>query len=261
MKHYTIFIFKKVLILLVVLISASSIFASSDIESGESPESIFYLGNTHYKSGSYDKALEEYAKLTKEGIESGNLYFNMGNAYFKKGELGKAVLYYEKAGRLIPNDSDLKSNYKYAGSKIKITVPDTEDSFIHGIVSGSDILTIDGLTLLLSALYICIVLLLIAIMYFRNIKRPAVVSIAILSVLWILTAYSLHDRASVFDKEAVIISEEAEARFEPIESATVHFGLSEGAKVQILESKPDWLKVQRKDGKSGWISKRSAEKI
>lgn len=249
------------IIVIIVLMLASSVYASSDIDMGESPEYIFYQGNSHYKNGLYDEALAEYSKVIEEGLESGNLYFNMGNAYFKKGELGKAVLYYERARRFMPNDSDLKSNYKYAISKLKNSVDDTERSFIHNILSRSVAFTIDGLTLLLSSLYICIVMFFIAIMYFRNIKRPAVLSITILSVLWVLTAYSLYDRTSAIDKEAVIIFQEAEARFEPIESATVHFGLTEGMKVQILESKPDWLKVKRNDGKSGWINKRSAEKI
>lgn len=253
-------LFKKIIVI-IVLVLASSVYASSDIDMGESPEYVFYQGNTHYKNGLHDEALAEYSKVTADGLESGNLYFNMGNAYFKKGELGKAVLYYERAQRFIPNDSDLKSNYKYAISRLQNIAADTERSFIHNILSRADAFTIEGLTLLLSALYICIVLFLIAIMYFRNIKRPAVVSITILSVLWVLTAYTLYDRASAIDKEAIVVFKEAEARFEPIESATVHFSLSEGMKVQIVESKSDWLKVKRKDGKSGWISKGSAEKI
>ncbi len=254
-------LFKQIIAVIVLVLSASSVYASTEIEREESPEYIFYQGNGHYKDGLYDEALVEYAKIIEDGLEGGNLYFNMGNAYFKKGELGKAILYYEKASKFIPNDSDLRANYKYAVSSLKNTVDDTERSFIHDILSMSETFTIDGLTLLLSALYICIVILFIAIMYFRNIKRPALISIAILSALWVLTASSAYDRASAIDKEAIIILKEAEARFEPIESATLHFGLTEGMKVQILESKPKWLKVKRNDGKSGWINKKSAEKI
>jgi tetratricopeptide (TPR) repeat protein len=239
----------------------SSLYASSGTARAESPEYMFYQGNSHYKNGMYDRAIAEYSKIIEEGLESGNLYFNIGNAYFKKGELGKAVLYYERARRLIPNDSDLKANYKYAVSRIRKSAADMEPSLIQKIPAKFETITIDGLTILLSALYICILLLLILIMYFRKIKRPAVISIVILSVFFVLSAYSLYGRVSRIDKEAIIISEAAEARFEPIESATTHFSLYEGMKVYILESNKSWSKVKRFDGKTGWIMNSSMERI
>ena len=252
---------KRIIVIIVLLMIASSVNASPEIDRGESPEYIFYQGNSHYKNGMYDEAIAEYLKIIENGLESGNLYFNMGNAYFKKGGLGKAILFYERAIRFIPNDSDLKSNYKFAISKIKKNAPDTAASFINSILAKFNNITVDGLAILLSIFYICIILSCIGVMYFRDIKNPAILFILILTILFVLSAYSLYNRASTLQKEAIIVSDETEARFEPIESATIHFSLYEGMKVHILEATTDWMKVKRMDGKSGWIHKKSAEKI
>ena len=75
---------------------------------------IFYKANALYEEGKYDEAIEVYTGLIDQGLESGNLYYNIGNCYFKKGELGKAIVNYERANKLIPDDSDLKSNHDFA---------------------------------------------------------------------------------------------------------------------------------------------------
>ena len=94
---------------------------------------IFYKGNTLYEQGSYADAISEYSKLLGQDIESGHLFYNMGNAYFKKGELGQAILHYEKAKRLIPRDSDLKLNYKFALSQINADTAKISASLIEKI--------------------------------------------------------------------------------------------------------------------------------
>ena len=83
-------------------------------------DKLFYQANAAYKESKYDRAIENYEKLIKSGLESPNLYYNLGNSYFKKGEAGKAIVNYERAKRFIPNDSDLKSNYDYAHSSLNL---------------------------------------------------------------------------------------------------------------------------------------------
>ncbi len=65
----------------------------------------------------------------------------------------------------------------------------------------------------------------------------------------------------MLDKEAIVISESPEARFEPFEKATAYFTLYEGMKVYIVESKKGWRKVERFDGKAGWIRDKEVEKV
>ena len=71
----------------------------------------------------------------------------------------------------------------------------------------------------------------------------------------------MYNRVSLSEKEAVIVSENAAVRFEPLDNATTYFRLHEGMKVYILESKKGWRKVERPDGKAGWIRDREVEKV
>ena len=76
----------------------------------------FDEGNQRYQEGDFDGALERYAQILDDGLESGELYYNIGNTYFKLGELGPAILYYERARRLMPGDGDLLANLELARS-------------------------------------------------------------------------------------------------------------------------------------------------
>ncbi|MBI4849786.1 MAG: tetratricopeptide repeat protein [Nitrospirae bacterium] len=238
-----------------MLFLVASAFADND------PSSIFNKGNQLYESGKYDEAIKEYSRLLAQGFESGNLYFNLGNSYFKKGETGRAVLNYERAKRLMPDDSDLRSNYNYAVSKTDNTGQQSSASLaekISGIFSG---LTINGLTIFASAVYVLILAIFIAVIFFPAVKRYSLIMLGVLSVIFLLSAFSLYSRVTVLDSEAIVISKNAEAKFEPMDNATTHFTLYEGMKILVLESKHDWNKVERFDGKTGWIRNQALEKI
>src|SRR3990172_12167297 len=129
------------------------LFSSANGEMAQNPKYTFYKANTLYEEGKFDEAIVEYQKLLKDNVESGNLYYNLGNCYFKKGEPGRAILNYERAKRLIPQDSDLKSNYEYAGSLLKERPQEITKSWIEKLLDKSSrIVTIDWLTVFLSIL-------------------------------------------------------------------------------------------------------------
>ena len=71
----------------------------------------------------------------------------------------------------------------------------------------------------------------------------------------------MSDRITSNNREAVLISESSDAKFEPVENATIHYTIYEGAKVYIVQEKMDWLKIRRQDGKIGWIKKADSEII
>jgi SH3-like domain-containing protein len=80
-------------------------------------------------------------------------------------------------------------------------------------------------------------------------------------VVFLVGAATMYHRVALLDTEAVILAEQAEARFEPMEKATTYFTLYEGMKVTVLQSRKGWMKVRRGDGKSGWIRTEDTEMI
>ncbi len=245
--------------ILFFICAATPLHARSDKDSDAGY--IFYKGNTLYEQGSYDEAVREYSKLLEQGMESGHLYYNIGNAYFKKGELGKAILYYERAKRLIPRDSDLRSNYKFALSHIDADTEKVSRQWTEKIFGLFGFLSLNEITALASSMFVLIVLLLIAHLYITMSRNTfSLLFISFIVMLAFLIA-SIFIRASSIEKEAVIVSDSPEVKFEPFESATTHFTLHEGLKIFIIQSKQDWMKIKRSDGKTGWVTKDSAELI
>lgn len=70
----------------------------------------YNLGNSYYKQGKYEKAIENYNKVVTEkaDLEAKKLH-NLGNAYAKLGQLQEAKKVYEKALKL-KNDEETQHN-------------------------------------------------------------------------------------------------------------------------------------------------------
>lgn len=222
----------------------------------------FQKANNSYEAGNYDEAIREYLNILNQGVESGNIYYNLGNCYIKKGEIGQALVYYERAKRLMPQDSDIKANYEYASSLIK-AIPLEEKSSLWEKIVGffADQFTLDGITLIMAFLYLLIILVFVIRIYIRI---PNIYLSIILSTILLIFALVFSGFRYKFDlvcNGAIVINSTVEAKFEPIKRATNHFTLSEGMKVYILSAKGSWLRVKRLDGKIGWIPTTSVERI
>lgn len=248
-----------ILSVLFCLLSSHAVYAEK--ERGADPKYIFYKGNSFYEEGKYDLAVREYSKLLDQGMESGNLYYNIGNCYVKMGDIGGAVLNYERAYRLIPLDSDLRSNYDFARSHIKYATPEISPSWYQKLFAVFESLSVNEMTVLLSTVFVIIILFLTVRLYIYSFRRYSFYFISVSMIIFVVTSAQLVHKIALLDKEAVIISESAEARFEPFENATAHFTLYEGMKVEIIQSKKEWDKVRRQDGKEGWIKSGDMEKV
>ena len=216
--------------------------------------SLFQRGNVYYEQGNFDEAIRQYNGILEAGSESGNLYYNMGNCYFKKRELGRAVLNYEKARRLMPLDKDLESNYEYACSLIKGTEAAPKRSFPAMVLSGLfEKFTIDGLTVLLSAFYM-IILVSIATGFFASALKKNIIILAVVTGFFFIAGFAaLTGKTALLNKEAIVIAQQTDARFEPMNKATTHFTLYEGMKVDVISSEDNWSKVKHPDNKNGWV--------
>ena len=233
--------------------SYANSYANNDIDSARE---MFYKANAMYERSEYNKSILLYKKIIDKGWVSGPIFYNLGNCYFKEGRLGRAILNYEKARRFIPRDSDLESNYKYAKSLIKGGVGREKKNFADKLFAD---FTIDELAVLLSALYIAILLVVIMSLYIRLIKRYRVFLISIFVVVFITAFAAMHNKVSSLGKEAVVIKENTDVRFEPFNHATVFFTLYEGTKIKVLSSDGDWCKIKRWDNKAGWVKKEDIE--
>ena len=222
---------------------------------GNTPGALFYQANIYYQEGKYEEAIKGYQRLIDLGWESGNIYYNLGNSYFKKKELGLAVLSYEKARGFIPNDSDLKSNYDYTLQVLNLEPRLFGGWFEKTIYTLFQGMTLDGLVIFLSFIYIVLIVFLTLSLFFSRLKSFSGLVVCVLIPLFVLSAYALGKRINYLSKFAVVVNNEVDAKFEPLENATIYFRLSEGSMVEVVEESGDWYKVRRLDNKLAWVKK------
>ncbi len=234
--------------------------SSAEFPRRQGPEYLFYKANLAYEAAKYDEAIAQYSLILQQGFESGPLYYNRGNSYFKKGEIGQAILNYERAKRIIPWDGDLDANDEYARSFIRENPKESSGAWYENAADKIfKSISIDGLTIFLSVTYLFSLTLLTAGLYLERMKRYSKSIVSICILILVVGGFGLYQKAVLLEKEAIVIVEKSEAKFEPFDRATTHFILYEGMKVQVLAEKKEWVKIKQIGKKIGWVKASSIE--
>lgn len=71
-----------------------------------------------YMRDDFATALQAYSELEQQYGTSSSLFYNIGNCYYRMGRPGMAIVYFERALRLDPLNSDAKANLEFVNSKI-----------------------------------------------------------------------------------------------------------------------------------------------
>lgn len=254
----------KFCIMLVIIMVSISIFSvhyalSEDI--GYDPYLKFNEASLLYSESRFEEALKLYEDISGRGYESAALYYNLGNTYLKLGVLGKAILYYERALRLAPYDSDLKSNIRYANSlKQQPATMENASLWINRRIDAVfAIFTVDGLTKLLSVVCGLVFLFLVIAVFkegFAHFTRRAVITLAVVFMVAV-TTLSFKIYQIEYMRSAIVLDNIVDARYEPLAEAPVHFKLYEGARIIVLKTRGEWSQIKRADNKIGWIQSSS----
>ena len=94
-------------------VQASKKFLEAHQEKPNDPKISYNLGNSHYKQGSYEKALQNYSRSVEQNFNSSinqKANYNMGNTLFRMNKLEESIVAYKKALKLNPSDMDSKFN-------------------------------------------------------------------------------------------------------------------------------------------------------
>jgi len=232
------------------------------VQSAQSGVDYFFeQGNTAYKAGNYQEALQWYQKILDQGFESGQLYYNMGNSYYKLNRIGKAILYYEKARKLMPDDPDLKFNLELANSRIidRIELPPRFFLFQYWDQIKS-YFTIGQLSYLVLAFYLLTISLLIFRLFVKRYRwlrwlNSLTVILVILTLFWGYILFSRYQGSRKY-KDAVVLNPAVTVRSAPSEDQTELFVIHEGLKVKLVDREGEWVKIILPDGKSGWMQQK-----
>ena len=227
------------------------------------PQTAFFRANTLYTQGQYAEAAEAYEAVLQSGLVSGNLYFNLGNAYFKAGQVGRAILHYERARRFLPSDPDLATNLRFARSLTGAEV--CRSPLWQGLVFPlAHRVATDQLVWLTSMAYTLIFgVFAVCRLWPRRPQWLRSVGWGVAACLVVLTlSLAQQLRTSEWQQHAVVLTQEdTPVRFEPAVSGTVHFSVTQGTRVRVLDIRAGWWQVARCDGRRGWVEKDTLEEL
>lgn len=220
----------------------------------------FLKANMSYRDGKYADAISGYEAVLARGLESGPLYYNLGNSYFKAGQTGKAVLSYERAQKLIPRDNDLLVNEKYVQSTIGELPVEGRTFWQNALERHKEFYSVDEMAVILLVLLFLIAASHLAGLYFPAFRRVGARVMIVLGVVFGIYAAGFVLKIDG-EKGLSVVIKRSSAKFEPSDKATVYFELLEGQKVKALERDGGWQKIERLDGKMGWVPDGDIEKI
>ncbi|MFI3259970.1 MAG: tetratricopeptide repeat protein [Rikenellaceae bacterium] len=223
-------------------------------------------GNTAYANGNYMRAEHFYSEILSRDTYSAELYYNLGNVHHKRGELALSLLYYYKALRLAPSDSDILHNIEVVKAETKDNIEQMPRLFLVEWFESVESLMGCREWSILSILLFAIVLgalllyLLAESLKMRKVGFAAVLFAGILFI--VATNYALAGRAELLSpSEAVVMSKSISVKSSPSGASTELFIIHEGTKVEVVSKHESWSEILLDDGKKGWVESRRIEEI
>jgi tetratricopeptide (TPR) repeat protein len=231
------------LILAMALVLTTLPLRAADIASG------FEEANKLYEEGRYSLAAKAYDKLIEDGGVSEAIYFNRGNAMFKLGQIGRAIASYRQAQQLAPRDPDVRANLQFARSQARGGEPFHEGIWQRYL----EFFSINEWTLLTFAAF-WIFFALLAAGQWRPDRRLRVWYLtSALAILLPGLSLACDLGANYFTTTAIVVTGEAEIRNGPLDESQTAFKVRDGAELNVLDRKDDWLQVLDSGQRVGWL--------
>lgn len=212
----------------------------------------------------FREAADAFQSIVNAGIHNGKLYYNLGNARLRCGQLGRSIAAYRRAERLMPADSRLEENLRYARSLCRYDIPDrTERAVVRTLFFWHFDASLRARFLVGLAAYVLFWLVLIGRTFVARVPRRYPAAVCLL--IWVALAVSvgLDFKVSATGREGVISSEGVVVRKGDGEGYAPQFeqSLTDGVEFEVLEQRRDWLHIRLADGQEGWIPTAHAELI
>jgi tetratricopeptide (TPR) repeat protein len=219
------------------------------------------------QNGQMANAIARYEQVLQQGYYSANLYNNLGLAYAKQGQLGRAIVQWERALRQEPLNEDAQHNLRAAQQHIARPITATEPialvKFWRGLHHQATAEAWGWLFVLLWSMAV------LAMGYAWQAAGAAWRShvgtkIALVVLLLSSLPLSLGLAQQAQEQErgtAIVVAQQAGMRPYPELSSEEMEVLSEGVRVQIIDTDGEWVKIQLPNYLVGWLPKSLLEQV
>ncbi len=223
---------------------------------------LFEQGNNMYAEGAYREALSLYEQAQSYGYSSGALLLNAGNAHYRLDHRGQALRYYEKALRLLGEEPHLLHNLELVRAQVAspytaLPVPIWQQWWQSAVGNRSP-----WLFFAVGALFYGAAFILFAYRLWTQRRSPwqrrARTATLFVAAALILLAYGA-SLGTGANRTAIIVATSAALTEEPGGPAMLE--LSEGVKVDILQTVEHLTEVRLPNGARGYVATESLGEI
>lgn len=249
------------------------------VKPGESASTVMtvseYLlkADSAYSVDNFVEAEGLYLKALHKGGSSSELFYNIGNTYYRQGNLGKAIVYYERALKLDPTNSDARTNLEFVNSKITDKQIDS-GSYLDSIWEGTVGMFRADTWAIIALAFFALFLGLVAAYLFSSaiiVKKSSFFGgliVFAVTVFAVIISFSAANRINDHS-DAVILPPSAQLSTSPRvarNQSEQAFLLHEGTKVEIVDSistpaEGKWYEVMVGHGERAWIKSTEVERI
>jgi len=247
----------------------------------ESENDLVTKANESYKEGHFTEAILSYKKAIKGGIENGYIYYNLANAFYREALYGRAIASYRKAIQLLPRNPDIKANLilarKKAIDKLATAEENPTSSLFYKVFEPIIFLRARFSNYEVNLAFIIVYLLFWFSVLAYLLNRTSLLrttSILLLFLAWLSTLYTFgtsfdrlgrpilalsssnHDRNS-----CVIIEQRVDIHSGDSLQYQVIFLLHQGAEVEVLRERGQWVEIILPNKKRGWLKQQDVEII
>ena len=210
--------------------------------------------NKLYEQGKFGEAAASYEKLLQSGQASEAIYFNWGNALFKAGHIGRAIAAYQQAQRIAPRDPDIRANLQFARNQVQgpTFLPERLSRLLGKLNLN------EWTCLAAGAIWLWFTLLILG--QWRPAFKPSLKPFVIwlgLGALCLCVCFSAAFYADRLSRRGIVVAQEAVVRQAPLDESQSTFTLHDGAELQVVDQKDQWLQVRTDPQRMGLVHRES----
>ncbi len=257
---------KHLLVKITLLIILGIMAISPEAVAQNAVTTLMNKANQAYDKQHYKKAIQLYDSIIKEGWVSPKLYYNLGDAYFRTKNLPSAILYFEKAKKLDPNNSDIKYNLGIANSMIIDKIEKVPHFFLTRWWNYFYNLFNSNTWTIIFIISFAILVFFVGWFILAQSRKSRMWSffLGIIFFFISIVVFGLASQRNYYtrnQKEAIVFSPSISVKSSPSPNSVDLFVIHDGTKVKLLDNVDGWYKIKISNGSIGWIPDNSVRKI
>ena len=240
--------------LIILIFSCSSLYSTENKLHQNDPR-------TAYDRKDPETAEAIYKSQLAPGTPDPAWLYNIGNCKVQEGDLPQALLYYERARRLAPGDSDILENLNFVRRKLLLPEIGRSKTPLDSLENFRDSFRPDTWMLIIAITWsMCWLSLSLR----RVLTRRKWISSLVISLILLICsilAYISQQNSTYNSRYAIVVKQAVPVYMLPsVESEKAGFKLRAGEEVKIEEERHNWLRI-RQEHSEGWVHSDSVKRV